>query len=87
MDVKTTFLNGVIEEEVYIEKPEGFETFSKDSHVCRLKQALYGLKQEPSAWYTRFDNFSQGWASPKVKQMQTFTILWLKINVYYRIIC
>ena len=44
MDVKTMFLNGVIEEEVYIEKQEGFEIFDSESHVCRLKRALYGLK-------------------------------------------
>jgi len=57
MDVKTTFLNGVIEEEVYIEKPKGFEKFYRESHVCRIKQALYGLKQVPHAWYTRIDNY------------------------------
>jgi len=39
MDVKTTFLNGVIEEEVYIEKPEGFKTHEKRTHVCRLKKS------------------------------------------------
>ena len=47
MDVKTVFLKGFIEEEVYIEQPEGFEIFSSESHVCRLKRALYGLKQVP----------------------------------------
>jgi hypothetical protein len=57
MDVKTTFLNGIIEEEVYIEQPEGFETFDRESHVCRLKRALYGLKQAPRAWYTRIDSY------------------------------
>ena len=45
MDVKTTFLNGTIDEEVYIEQPEGFEVNSRDSHVCRLKKTLYGLKK------------------------------------------
>ena len=43
MDVKTTFLNGKIEGEVYIEQPEGFVTHGKKTHVCKLKKALYGL--------------------------------------------
>jgi hypothetical protein len=42
MDVKTAFLNGVIEEEVYIEQPQGFEVEDRKSHVCKLKKALYG---------------------------------------------
>jgi hypothetical protein len=57
MDIKTTFLNGVIEEEVYIEQPQGFEVEDRKSHVCKLKKALYGLKQAPRAWYGRIDNF------------------------------
>ena len=44
MDVKTPFLNGVIEEEVYIEQPEGFVVHGSNSHVCLLKKFLYGLK-------------------------------------------
>ena len=44
MDVKTTFLNGVVEEEVYVEQPLCFETHDRKSHVCRLKKSLYGLK-------------------------------------------
>jgi hypothetical protein len=43
--VKTAFLNSVIEEEVYIEQPQGFEGEDRRSHVCRLNKALYGLKQ------------------------------------------
>jgi hypothetical protein len=49
MDVKTTFLNGIIEEEVYIEKPQVFEVHGRESHVCRLNKSLYELKQEPKA--------------------------------------
>jgi hypothetical protein len=49
MEVKTAFLNGVIEEEVYIEKPQWFEVEDRKSHVCKLKKALYGLKQAPRA--------------------------------------
>jgi hypothetical protein len=60
MDVKTAFLNGIIEEEVYIENPEGFEIFSNESYVCRLKRVFYGLKQAPRAWYTRIDNYFTG---------------------------
>ena len=53
MDVKTTFLNGEIEEEVYIEQPKGFVIHEHKSHVCRLKKALYGLKKTPRAWYEK----------------------------------
>ena len=59
MDVKIAFLNGIIEEKVYIEQPEGFVIHGKESHVCRLKKALYGLKQEPKVWYSRIDNYLQ----------------------------
>ena len=57
MDVKTNFLNGVVEEEVYVEQPLSFETHDRESHVCRLKKALYGLKQAPRTWYGRIDGF------------------------------
>ena len=56
MDVKTTFLNGVIEEEVYIEQPQGFEVEYRVTHVCKLKKSMYGMKQAPRAWYGMIDN-------------------------------
>lgn len=59
MDVQTTFLNGKVEEEVYIEQQEGFELHGKESHVCKLKKYLYGLKQAPRAWYARIYNYLQ----------------------------
>ena len=60
MDVKTTFLNGFIEEEVYIEQPEVFDTFDNESHVCKFKRALYGLNKAPRAWHTRIDIYFIG---------------------------
>eukprot|EP00253_Pinus_taeda_P035085 PITA_35085 len=51
MDVKSAFLNGDLDEEVYIEKPDGFILGNDPKLVCRLKKALYGLKQTPRAWY------------------------------------
>ena len=48
MDVKTAFLNGLLQEEVYLEQPLGFEIHERESHVCRLRRALYGLKQDVS---------------------------------------
>jgi len=49
MDLKSAFLNGDLEEEVYIEQPKGFILGNNVKLVCRLKKALYGLKQAPRA--------------------------------------
>jgi hypothetical protein len=77
MDVKTTFLNGVIEEEVYIEKPQGFEVEDMKSHVCRLKKSLYRLKQSPRAWYGRIGSFltSLGFTKSKADSNLYFKIM------------
>ncbi|GKB66171.1 retrovirus-related pol polyprotein from transposon TNT 1-94 [Tanacetum coccineum] len=57
MDVKSAFLNGFINEEVYVAQPPGFIDFEKPYHVYKLKKALYGLKQAPIAWYDRLKAF------------------------------
>jgi hypothetical protein len=51
------FLNGKIEQEVFVEQPDGFVLYNKDTHVCKLRKALYGLKQAPRVWYDRIDGF------------------------------
>ncbi|GJY79830.1 retrovirus-related pol polyprotein from transposon TNT 1-94 [Tanacetum coccineum] len=57
MDVKSAFLNGFINEEVYVAQPPGFIDFAKPNYVYRLKKALYGLKQAPKDWYDRLKAF------------------------------
>ncbi|GJV79616.1 retrovirus-related pol polyprotein from transposon TNT 1-94 [Tanacetum coccineum] len=57
MDVKSAFLNGVINEEVYVAQPLGFIDFAKPNYVYKLKKALYGLKQALKAWYDRLKAF------------------------------
>ncbi|GJU94630.1 retrovirus-related pol polyprotein from transposon TNT 1-94 [Tanacetum coccineum] len=57
MDVKTTFLNGILREEVYISQPDGFVDKENLNHVYKLKKALYGLKQDPRMWYDLLSKF------------------------------
>ena len=57
LDVKTAFLHGELEDEIYMLQPEGFVKEGKENLVCRLTKSLYGLKQAPRCWYKRFDSF------------------------------
>ncbi|GJX52528.1 putative RNA-directed DNA polymerase [Tanacetum coccineum] len=56
MDVKTAFLHGDLDKEIYMEQPEGFQVKGKEDYVCRLQKSLYGLKQAPRQWYKKFES-------------------------------
>lgn len=68
MDVKSAFLNGYINEEVYVSQLPGFENHEYLNHIFKLKRTLYGLKQAPRAWYERPSKFllDQGYFKGKV---------------------
>jgi len=75
MDVKTAFLNGELEEEIYMDQPDGFVANGQEGKVCKLLKSLYGLKQAPKQWHENFD--------------KTFTSAGFVVNeadkcVYYR---
>jgi hypothetical protein len=57
LDVKTTFLHGDLEEEIYMQQPQGYEVKGKENLLCKLNKSLYGLKQAPRQWYLKFDTF------------------------------
>nr|GEY53661.1 hypothetical protein [Tanacetum cinerariifolium] len=69
MDVKTTFLNGPLKEEVYVAQPNGFVDPDHPEKVYRLRKALYGLKQAPGAWYDELSTFltSKGFTKGEMK--------------------
>ena len=60
MDIKTAFLNGDLQEEVYVDQPSGFIEQGQEKKVCRLRKALYGLKQAPRAWYEKIHAYLLG---------------------------
>jgi hypothetical protein len=68
MDVKTTFLHGDLEEEIYMKQIEGFVMKGKKELICKLKKSLYGLKQSPRMWYQKFDTYMLGLGFTRSKE-------------------
>jgi hypothetical protein len=65
MDVKTVFLNGNIEEELYMVQPKGFVDPKDADKVCKLQQSIYGLKQASQSWTLHFDEVIKGFGFVK----------------------
>ena len=77
MDVKTTFLNGYLEEEVYMKQPEGFSSSEGEHLVCKLKKSIYGFKQASRQWYLKFHEVI---ASFSVKENIMDQCIYKKVN-------
>jgi len=87
MDVRSAFLNGFINEEVYVSQPPGFEDHQHLNHVYKLKKALYGLKQAPKQWYERLSNvlLSHSYARGKIDKtlfIKKFKSVIILVQIY-----
>jgi hypothetical protein len=76
INVKTTFFNGEIEQEVFVEQPDCFILHNQVTHVCKLRKALYDLKQAPRVWCVRIDGFfkSLGFQKSDVEENLYFKV-------------
>ena len=82
MDGKSSFLNGILEEEIYVQQPLGYEVEGQEDEFYKLKKALYGLKQAPRAWYSRIDSYmvKNGFCKSNIKPT-----LYTKVNEHGQI--
>ncbi|KAH9655560.1 Integrase catalytic domain-containing protein [Citrus sinensis] len=84
MDVKTAFLHGSLDEEIFMAQPEGFIERGSEDKVCLLKKSLYGLKQSPRQWYLKFDEFmlSHGYCRSRFDNCVYFKFLTNGSGIY-----
>ena len=73
MDVKTTFLNGNLEEEVYMKQPKGFSSSEGEHLVCKLRKSMYGLKQASRQWYLKFHEVITSFGLKKISWINVYT--------------
>ncbi|KZV55553.1 hypothetical protein F511_23512 [Dorcoceras hygrometricum] len=85
LDVKSAFLNGFLDEDVYIEQPLGYVIEGHKDKVLKLKKALYGLKQAPRAWNNRLDNYLQG--NGFVRCAHEYALYVKKEDGYFLFVC
>ena len=87
MDITTAFLNGDLEETIYMKQPEGFVAEGQEHLVCRLKKSLYGLKQSPKCWNKALDTqlktmgFKQSTSDPCIYTSTTDRLFILAVYV------
>ena len=73
MDVKTAFLNGNLEEDIYMQQHEGFVAGRKDNLVCKLQKFIYRLKQMSRSWNIRFDQAAKSFGSLRIRMSLAYT--------------
>ena len=83
MHVKSDFLNGILEEEIYVQQPLGYEVESNEDNFYRLKKVLYGMKQVHRTWYSRIDNYmiKNGFCRSNIEPT-----LYMKVNEHGQIL-
>lgn len=87
MDVKTTFLYGDLEEEIYMKNPRGFEIKGKKELICKLKKSLYGLKQSPRTWYQKIETYIQGLGFTRNKLDHRVYFKLVDCRIIYLVLC
>jgi hypothetical protein len=86
LNVRNTFLNGILQEEVYMAHPPGFVDPTFSSHVCRLYKSLYGLKQAPRAWYNWLNEFLISIGFQAFKVDTSLFILFFNSAIFYSLV-